>query len=320
MRPLWHGGDIWNFYAYQIVRRILKKERPDVVHIHNARGLSLSTFRAVKSLDLPLVLTAHDYSLVCPRYSLLKVSGEICRSPLPICRVVNRVKKLLVDNKPDVVTAPSQFVIDKLRETGLFNNSRSLRLFNAIGLDGARPARKNYETIDILYSGQLTKVKGVHILISAFKQINCKNIRLHIAGRGNYAERLKEIADGDSRITFHGFMEWEELKGLYEKASVTVVPSIWYEPFGLIMIESFKYGTPVIGSNIGGIPEIVEDGYNGLLFEAGNVNQLKDKLASLIDNPLELERLSQGAFESAKKFDINNHIAQLENMYEQVVK
>lgn len=320
MWPLWHGGDIWNFYSHRVVRRILKQESPDIVHIHNPRGLSLSVFSAVKSLGLPLVFTAHDYSLICPRYSLLKGSGEICQGPLPVCRAVNKVKKLLVDNKPDVVTAPSQFVIDKLRENGLFNKARSVRLFNAISLDDACLTKKNYETIDILYSGQLTRVKGVHVLIDAFRQIDHQNIRLHIVGRGNYAEELKGIARGDSRIIFHGFMQWEELEGLCKKASVTVVPSIWYEPFGLIIIESFKYGTPVIASNIGGIPEIVEDGYDGLLFEAGNVKQLKDTLESLIENPLELERLRQGAFESAKRFDINSYVSQLEELYEQVLK
>lgn len=320
MRPLWHGGDIWNFYSHRVVRRILKQESPDVVHIHNPRGLSLSVFSAVKSLGLPLVFTAHDYSLICPRYSLLKGSGEICQGPLPVCRAVNRVKKLMVDNKPDMVTAPSQFVINKINENGLFNNTKCVRLFNAISLDDACLTKKNYETIDILYSGQLTRVKGVHILIDAFKQIKHKNIRLHIVGRGNYAEELKGIARGDSRIIFHGFMQWEELEGLCKKASVTVVPSIWYEPFGLIIIESFKYGTPVIGSNIGGIPEIVDDGYNGLTFEAGNVNQLKDMLEHLVASPLELERLGQGAFESAKRFDINNYIAKLEELYEQVLK
>ncbi len=320
MRPLWHGGDTWNSYSYMMVRRILKKESPDIVHIHNARGLSLSAFSAVKSVGLPLVFTAHDYSLVCPRYSLLKGSGEVCQSPRPICRAVNRVKKLIVDNKPDIVTAPSQFVINKLRENDLFNNTRSVRLFNAVSLDDACLAEKNYQTIDILYSGQLTRAKGTHILIDAFKQIEHKNARLHIVGRGNYAERLKEIAGGDSRITFHGFMPWEELKELYKKASVTVVPSIWYEAFGLIIIESFKHGTPVIGSDIGGIPEIIEDGHNGFTFEAGNVNQLRNLLERGIRNQSELERLGRGAFESVKKFDINKQVTQLEGLYEQVVK
>lgn len=319
IRPLWFGGDIWNFYSHRMVRYILKKEKPDIVHIHNARGVSLSVFSAVKRLDLPLVFSAKDYSLICPRYSLLKGSGVICTSPRLICRATNRVKKLLVDNKPDMVTATSQFVIDKLRENGLFLNTKSTRLFNAISLDDAGLAKKSYDTINILYSGQVTRIKGIHILINAFKQLKHKHIMLHIAGRGNYVEKLKEMAGSDSRIVFHGFKQWDELRALYKKANFTVVPSIWYEPFGNIIIESYKYGTPVVASRIGGIPEIVEDSYNGLLFEAGNVNQLRKIMESLIENPTELERLSRGAFESVKGFDINNRILEIEEMYQQVI-
>lgn len=319
MRPLWFGGDVWNFRASRMVKHILEKEKPDVVHIHNARGLSLSIFGMVKDMGFPLVFTAHDYSLICPRYSLLRGSGETCPRPRLVCRVVNGLKGLLVDNKPDLVTAPSQFVIDKLKENGLFKRTRTMKLPNAISLDDACLYEKRYDTVDILYSGQLSRAKGVHVLIDAFKRIEHKNVRLHIAGRGRYAEQLEKAARGDARITFHGFMEWDKLKELYQKASVTVVPSLWYEPFGLILIESFKYGTPIVASSTGGISEIVEHGHNGFLFEAGNVNQLKETLESLIENPEELRRLSLGAFESVKRFDINTHVIQLEELYQQVI-
>ena len=320
MTPLWHGSDIWNPHSYQVIKGILRRESPDIVHIHNIRGFSLSAFGAVKKLGLPLIFTAHDYSMVCFRYSLLKGSGRVCTEPRAICRAGNKLKKTLIDNKPDTVTAPSQFVIDRLNENGLFNNTRCVRVFNAISLDDAVLTRKDYNTIDIMFSGQLTRVKGAHILIDAFRQIEDKNARLHILGRGNYAEELKRIARDDSRIIFHGFMEWEELREFYKKANITVVPSIWYEPFGLIIIESFMYGTPVIGSNIGGIPEIIEDGKSGFTFEAGNVNQLKNLLERVIRSPEELERLSRGAFKAVKKFDIDRQVAQLEGVYEQAVK
>ena len=318
-RVIYNGIDLlWNPQTYRTIKRILTHEKPDIVHIHNWRGFSPSLLDAVKSLSLPLVHTAHDYFMVCPKANLLRGSGRICTNQPPVCRLYKAIRKLAVGNKPDVVTTPSQFVIDKLREHGFLQDIKAVSLPNAIGLEDSHYSEKNYDAVNILYVGPLVMHKGIHILIDAFKQLNHKNIKLHIVGAGGYAAQLKRIAGIDSRITFHGFVPEEELVLLYKKAHITVVPSIWYETFGRIIIESFKYGTPVVGSNIGGIPEIIENGYNGLLFEPGNIGELKDTLESLIENPSELRRLSEGAFESVKKYDIAEHIVKLQEIYEQV--
>jgi len=318
-RLIWHGLDLWNPHAFMTINRILKKETPDIVHIHNFRGLSFSVFSVAKISGLPLIFTAHDYSLICPKFSLLRASGKICQNPFPVCKMINKVKKTLVDGKPDIVTAPSQFVINKLNENGLFNNTKTLRLPNAIDLDNIRSREKNYEIINILYSGQLTIPKGTHILIDAFRQIKYKNIKLYIVGRGSQFKKLKRLARDDVRIIFRGFLFGKELAKMYERASVTVVPSIWYEPFGLIIIESFRYGTPVVASNIGSIPEIIQSGYNGVLFEAGNVTGLRELLESLIENPFELRRLSKGAFQSVRNYDVSEHVNRLQEIYEQAI-
>ena len=97
-----------------------------------------------------------------------------------------------------------------------------------------------------------------------------------------------------------------------------MVPSIWYDIAHGVICESFNYGIPVIGSRIGGIPELIEDGYNGYLFEAGNEQELKNALDRLINNPQELKRLETGAFESRKKYDIEDHINHLETLFKEL--
>jgi len=94
--------------------------------------------------------------------------------------------------------------------------------------------------------------------------------------------------------------------------------TVWYEPFGIIIVENLKYGTPVLGSNIGGIPEIIKHDYNGLLFKAGNVTELRDLLGNLVNDPIMLGRLSEGAFKSAEKYDIKQHVHELVTIYRQV--
>ena len=175
--------------------------------------------------------------------------------------------------------------------------------------------QKTYDTINFLYVGTLSKYKGVHVLINAFKKLEFDNIKLHIIGKGKYKDELKKIASSDQRIIFHGFVPDEELMRLYQKANITVVPSIWYDNSPVVIYESLMNGTPVLGSRIGGIPELVEDGYNGFLFEAGNADELKKVLENLIENPSKLKRLEEGAFESVKKYDMDEHIRNLEELY-----
>ena len=317
LKPIWHTIDLWNPHSYVVVKNILKKEMPDVVHVNNFKGLSLSVFSAAKRLNLPLVFTAHDYSLICPRANLLNGSGKICTVPSRLCKVYVKIQKYLVNNKPDVITAPSQFVIGKLKETGLFEDVKTMKLPLGIEL-GDKKAEKDYDMIDVLYVGGLSRHKGVHILISAFKEIGSENIRLHIIGKGRDEDEFKRMAASDQRIIFHGFVPDEELITLYRKANVSVVPSIWYDNSPMVIYESLTNGTPVIGSSMGGIPELIEKGYNGFLFETGNVEELKAILENLIEHPSELKRLEEGAFESVKKYDMDEHIRKLEELYKSV--
>ena len=314
LKPIWHGIDLWNPHSYVVVKNILKKEMPDVVHVHNFKGLSLSVFSAVKRLNLPLIFTAHDYSLICPRANLVNGSGEICNNPSRLCKAYVKIQKYLVNNKPDVVTAPSQFIIDKLKASGLFEGVKTIKLPLGIKLNDEK-AEKKYDVIDILYVGALSRHKGVHVLINAFKELDYDNIILHILGKGKDEDEFKKIAGSDKKIIFHGFVPDEELMQLYQKANVVVVPSIWYDNSPMVIYESFKNGTPVIGSRIGGIPELVEDKYNGFLFEAGDVCELKEMLENPIKNLSKLKRLGDGAFESVKKYSMDMHIRKLEKIY-----
>lgn len=318
LKPLWHTIDIWNPHSFRVIKSILVKEKPDVVHVHNFKGLSLSVFDAVKSLNLPLIFTAHDYSLICPRANLLNSHGEICCNPSILCKVYVRIQKHLVDGKPDLVTAPSQFVIDKLKENGLFEDVTAIKLPLGIKLNSNERIEKDYDVIDILYAGNLSRHKGVHILIKAFKEIKHDNIRLHITGKGKDAEEFRKLAGSDPKIKFYDFVPEEKLRELYKMANIVVVPSIWYENSPVVIYESFRHQTPVIGSRIGGIPELVEEGENGFLFTPGSVEELKNILEDLINSPEKLQKLENRAFKSVKKYRMDEHIRKLEQLYEKV--
>lgn len=315
---VWNSLDIWNLHPYLVIKNILKKENPDVVHIHTPIWLSLSVFDAVKSLKMPSVFTVHDYLLLCRRTLLLNSNGEICHEPHPFCKIYQSISRKIVKNKPDRVIAPSQFILDTLQGNGFFQGSKCLKVPLGVAMEGKKP-KKDYETIDILYAGSLVDHKGVHILIEAFKNIESNNIKLHILGKGKDEYNLKEMAKDDKRIMFHGFVEGEDLLNFHQNANITVIPSICYDNSPMVIYESLMNGTPVIGSKIGGIPELIDEGHNGFLFEPGNVDELRNKLQYLIEHPSELNDLEKGAFKSRKKYSMDIHIGRLEDIYKELL-
>ncbi len=316
-KMIWNVLDVWNLHSYLTIKDILKKEKPDIVHIHTPIWFSLSIFDAIKSLKIPFIFTVHEYLLLCKRVSLLHASGEICNEPGSVCKLYRSVSRKIVNNKPDMVTAPSQFILDMLQSNDFFRESKCIKI--PLGIEWKnKMAEKDYKTIDIIYTGALVGHKGVEILIKAFRNLKQKNIRLHILGKGPDEEHLRKIASGDKRIIFHGFMEGEELNSLQKGANITVMPSIWFENSPMAIYESLMNGTPVIGSRIGGIPELIEEGRNGFLFEAGNFDELEDILNHLVDNPLKLKELEKGALKSGKKYSMNAHIEQLEKVYKEL--
>jgi len=314
LKPIWHGIDLWNINVYKTVKKILKIETPDIVHINNYKGLSLSVFSAAKHFDIPVVFTAHDSSLICPRANLLHGNGQICDNPGNMCKIYIKLNKMLIDGKVDVLVAPSNFIIHKLKSFGFFQHTENEKVPLGIEIDG-KVGEKGYNTINIAYMGGLSKIKGVHVLIESFKQLKNDNIKLHICGKGADEEEFRSMASSDPRITFHGYLEQEDLMNFYKKVNISVLPSICYDNSPMMIYESLMNSIPVIGSKIGGIPELIEDGYNGFLFEAGNEQELNNIIESLIDNPEKLKKMEKNAYQTSLQYDILNHLKNLEEIY-----
>ncbi|MCG2829233.1 glycosyltransferase family 4 protein [Methanothermobacter sp. K4] len=317
---IYHILDLFNVDSYRKIRKILEEERPNIVHIHNYKGLSAAPFKAVKDLKIPLIFTAHDFSLLCVRSTLLNSKEMICENPPFICELYKRLQRFLVNGKVEVFTSPSKFVLEKLSSNGFFNEVPKLVLRNSIEQETYCKIKKNYDTIDILFVGSLSRHKGPNILIKSFRDIDADNLRLHIVGRGPIEEELKKMAKDDWRIIFHGFLSGKALAAIYRRANVTVLPSICYDNSPLVIYESFMNSTPVIASRIGGIPELVTDGYNGVLFEAGNVSELTSLINKIAEDPSILEGLERGAYESCKQYQIEVTLERLISIYKDLLQ
>ncbi|WP_323737135.1 glycosyltransferase family 4 protein [Methanosphaera sp. ISO3-F5] len=318
-KPLWHVFDLWNNKTLNVIKEILVKESIDIVHINNFKGLSLSCFKSGKDLDIPVVYESHDFSLICPRANLIRGNNTLCQNRNVICNEYVRVQRKLLSDNVDLVISPSQFMIDTFRDNNFFNNTDCVKIPLGVEFESNRTV-KNYDTIDITYIGTLGKHKGVHTLITAFKQINNENIRLHIIGKGYDEEEFKKMGDTDDRIIFHGFVDNRDILKYYEMTNILVIPSICYDNSPLVIYESFSTGTPVIGSSIGGIPELITEGYNGFLFESGNSDSLKEKLVKVINDKELLKTLECNAFDSLPSDSMEIMISQIIREYDQLVE
>ncbi len=316
LKPLWHVVDLWNPHAYQMVKQIIKQERPDVVHVHNFKGLSASVFSAVKDLGTPTVHTVHDCDLLCPRTTLLTGSNTTCCAPRTLCELYRKRSQGI---KPDIVTAPSNFILDLLTQGGIFTSVEKIKLPLGIEIETNPTPKVKNDTFDILYVGRLGIHKGVHVLIESFKNFELESARLHIVGDGDGMPLFKSMAAGDERIRFYGFLPKEELRLLYGAIDVAVVPSICYEVFGLIIPECYEHGVPVIGSKSGAIPELIQDGYNGLTFDVGDLVGLTSALRKLSADKTLLKTLSDNALTTSRDYAMDGHIKKLERIYERAL-
>ena len=325
--------NFWNPHTYLTLKKILEKEKPDIVHVHEVPYLSLSVYSAAKSLKLPIVSTIHSVILLYPhnnlpyldkiadiKYPFLNDNYKVYEMISALYRNINKI--IINSATPDVTIFLTSAIKEIYLKYNFFKSSKNIVFPNILEIDKTEPKKENTnkKTFDIIYAGGLTKKKGGHTLIKAFGKIHDEYARLHIFGSGEYKAYFKKLAEGDKRVIFYGTLPNDEIQKFYEIADVAVVPSECFENFSVAIIESFRAGVPVIGSNVGGNPELIKDGYNGFLFEPGNVEELRNILEKAINNKEKLRKMGENAFEWVRKLDTKKRIPELEEIYKEAIK
>lgn len=309
---IWHVFDLWNLHAFLITVRILKQEKPDIIHTSNLNGLSFSVFWAALILKIPLVHTLRDYHLLCPYANLMcPFTGfHVCKAKPLICQIHMFLKRIIVDNIPSVIIAPSKFTIDIHKHSGFFKKTATKVIPNFIEREVlSAPRRDKKTTLDFLFIGRLSEVKGVVFLIKSFMTIKADFLRLHVIGAGPESNAVETLIGQDQRIIMHGEKNRDGVEQIYASVDILIIPSLCYDNFPTVTLEAFSWGIPVIGSDIGGIPEQIQNGYNGFLFPPGDTVSLKEKIMIFV-NDFEsssalLNKMRQNALLSAKKYEKN---------------
>ena len=321
-RAMWHLRDAWNRDAARRFRAILEEAPPTIAHTHLIDGLSASIWRRARRANVPVVHTAHDYHLLCPRAFMLDRDWRICRDPGLGCRLY-RAWHLGTAGAIDLFVSPSRFLLDKHREAG-FEPPRAAVIRNGVPLPGdatrIREARSGASPIRFLLMCRLTTEKGVRVAIEAVSRLPAGlPFELVIAGRGPLEPEVRRAAANDPRIRFAGYVDGEEKVALLASARYVLVPSLWYENAPLAVIEAAAYGLGVLGSRIGGIPELVREGRTGVLFEPGDDAALAEAISGLTTGAIALRGLSESSWDLAQSHTVERMVDDYVTAYDRLL-
>ena len=333
---------LYSFEAKRKIARLLDSEKPDIVHFNLVHHqLTLSIVSEIRKRKIPIVWTLHDLIGICPNYMMLN-HGKICndcpsrgtfrpcmknacvqesklKSLLAYVEATN-YKRMKIYDQIDAYIVPSRFYLEKYGESH-FTKKPMIHIPNLLDPDteyGCSYDRSDY----VLYFGRLSKEKGIQTLIRACVK---ENRALWIAGKGALEKEIRstfgeEIERGNVRLL--GFKKGDELKNLIRKGKCVVLPSEWYENGPYAIMEAMAEGTPVIVSDQGGLPEMVEDEVNGRIFPYGNADRLAQAIHWIFGlSDEKYKEMCENSSRLAKeKFDADRYYLHLIALYEELVK
>ncbi|MHC4322746.1 MAG: glycosyltransferase [Planctomycetota bacterium] len=317
----------------RVFNRFLEAADSDIIHAHNIYGgLTTSVLDIAQRKGIPVVMTLHDYKLICPSYLMLNrgtvcegcKNGRFIRCLLKACHkesltasgvycIESYLNKWL--HKYDTIRyfiCPSKFSLTKHAENGIALN-RLLHIRNFVNFATHTPQYENCRYA--LFVGRLSKEKGILTLLKAIEHLD---VPVRIVGDGPLKAQYEGLVAEHkmNHVTFEGYKSGEDLKQLYKNATFLVIPSEWYENAPMTILEAYVYGKPVIGSRIGGIPEMIEHDRTGLLFEPGNVDELAGCIHTLFSSKHLAAEMGRAARNKAEReFSAEAHYKQLMEVY-----
>ncbi|UIR56287.1 glycosyltransferase [Sphingobacterium sp. SRCM116780] len=292
----WKGAlqtlfSFWNLAAAYRVRDTIKEFKPEVIHIHNTHYASGPIIlRSIHNMGIPLVMTLHNFRLICPS-AILYHDHELFLASIQEKFPWTAVKKKVMDHSTikTFILALNYWFHRKIGTWNSVNRYITLSSFakklftsSTLTIDPNKFVIKPNFTFPIdmsslsfedyfIYIGRLTEEKGILNLLEAFAKVDYKIL---IIGDGELKQSVQHAAQQHTNIHYLGFKSREDIIPLVEKAEALIVPSLWFEGMPMTILEAFSVGTPVIGSDIGALSELILPNRTGLLFNPQHVESM----------------------------------------------
>jgi glycosyltransferase involved in cell wall biosynthesis len=324
---------IWNSEAHSHVAEAIETSQSEIAHFHNTVPLiSPSAYYAARRQGAAVVQTLHNYRLLCPSATLFR-NGQVCEECLTKSVPWPGVMHGCYRNSR-VATAALAGMLTFHRAIGTWN--RMVDVYIALTefarnkfIEGGLPAdrivvKPNFTedpgegchgTLEALFVGRLTTEKGVKTLLDGWRLFSKSrpDVRLKIIGTGPLSTLQH---DAQSGVDWVGWQSHDQVVRLMQNASVLVFPSIHYEGFPMTLVEAFASGLPIVASRVGGIAELIRDGYTGRLYQSGDPADLCAVLTELFANVEKLRYLGRnGRLEYEEKYTPERNYEQLMRVY-----
>jgi glycosyltransferase involved in cell wall biosynthesis len=323
----------WSSDTKEQLGQLFRKEKPQVVHVHNTfMMISPSLFAACREANVPVVQTLHNYRLLCPANNFLR-DGKVCeecadhtlwrgirygcyrgsRAATATVALMTTVQRQR-DAFPDLFVAVSEFSRQKFISRGIPANKIVVKPNFVYPDPGARSRDGEYA----LFAGRLTEEKGVATLLTAWKQLR-RDIPLKIVGDGALYEVMKARAAGLklANVTFRGRLSREETIQAIKSSRFLIAPSECYENCPMGITEAFACGVPVIGSALGAMQRMIDDGRTGLHFTPRDATDLASKVDWAWTHPERMREMGkQARLEFESKYTAEKSYSLLMEIYQ----
>lgn len=324
---------IFNPRTYVDIKKLIKKEKIDIVHVHNTLNLiSPAVYYAALSCKVPVVQTIHNFRLLCPGATFYR-DGHICEDCVQHglkCAIRHGCYR---ESKAQTLICVVSMMLHRM--TGIYGkiNYICLTEFNKKKLLELKQIKEDKVFVkpnfvectekfipeeqrkeQFVFAGRLDKLKGIDVLLEAWKQMGEKAPKLMVCGTGPMEEWCRRFStENKINVEFKGFVPNAEVLKIIANSKALILPTKWYEGFPMSIVEAFSVGTPVICSDIGNTGSVVEDGINGKKFKKGNIGEL---IKTVNDQDVAVERVFQ---KYEEKYTENINYEKLRSIYMEIV-
>ena len=339
------------FYAFDVelgISKLVSRTQPNVAYVlHYLRKLSPSLLVGLRNKGIPIAVRLSDYAMVCPQSHMLRnekpcnmcLSGDlwpsVCNRCVQASRGVSAINMVATwyhkfrgfFDLIDIFVSTNVFMTEVMLSAG-YSPDRLATIPTFVDLNLFYPEQKDgYDPPYIVYVGRMESIKGVHVLLDAwrkFREMNPKHpLSLRIVGFGDdvYTKSILNMCSELDKVEFLGKLETFELAKLLRGAFLSVIPSLCYENLPNSLLESYASGTPVLASNLGSITSSVSEGETGFLFEKGNSDHLAERIEYCVDNPTKVSEMALKArYIAETKYSSKEHISKLVSLFIQLTR